>query len=54
MVKPEKARGVEDIIIRMAQTGQIRAKLEENQLIELLGQLNQHESEVKPSKVVVR
>ena len=50
MVKPEKARAIEDLIIRMAQTGQIRAKLEENQLIELLAQL---EPEAKPAKVVV-
>ncbi|KAJ3411349.1 hypothetical protein HDV05_002370 [Chytridiales sp. JEL 0842] len=41
IVKPEKARAVEDLLIRMAQTGQIRDKVKESMLIDLLGQLNE-------------
>lgn len=36
IVKPSKARAVEELLLRMAQTGQIREKVGESQLIELL------------------
>ena len=52
MVKVEKARAVEDLLIRMAQTGQVREKVTETQLIGLLEQLNQQQ---KPEvKITVR
>ncbi|KAF9931126.1 Programmed cell death protein 5 [Linnemannia zychae] len=41
IVKADKARAVEDLLIRMAQGGQVRAKITEKQLIELLEQVNQ-------------
>ncbi|KAG0268261.1 Programmed cell death protein 5 [Actinomortierella ambigua] len=41
IVKADKARAVEDLLIRMAQGGQVRSKITESQLIELLGQVNQ-------------
>ncbi|KAK5583209.1 hypothetical protein RB653_004800 [Dictyostelium firmibasis] len=41
IVKPEKSRQVEDLIIRAAQTGQLREKVDENKLISLLEQLNE-------------
>ena len=47
MVKPEKARAVEDLIIKMMQTGQLRAKIEEAQLIQLLENINQQSTETK-------
>ncbi|KAG0275369.1 hypothetical protein BGZ95_008859 [Linnemannia exigua] len=48
MVKADKARAVEDLLIRMAQGGQVRAKITEKQLIELLEQVNQQtKSETK-------
>ncbi|XP_074269703.1 uncharacterized protein LOC141592780 [Silene latifolia] len=40
LVKPEKARGVEDVIIRAAQSGQIAEKVTEEKLITLLEQIN--------------
>ncbi|KAK9696920.1 hypothetical protein RND81_08G005000 [Saponaria officinalis] len=40
LVKPEKARGVEDVVIRAAQTGQIAEKVSEERLISLLEQIN--------------
>lgn len=39
--KPEKAQMVESMIIRMAQSGQIPGKLDDEQLVQLLESLNQ-------------
>ncbi|KAF9425733.1 hypothetical protein BGZ76_003093 [Entomortierella beljakovae] len=48
MVKADKARAVEDLLLRMAQGGQVRSKITEQQLIELLEQVNQQsKSETK-------
>ncbi|KAJ2449107.1 hypothetical protein EV183_005077 [Coemansia sp. RSA 2336] len=44
MVKPEKARKVEDAILRMAQMGQIRSKITEEQLKGILDQFNETQS----------
>ncbi|KAI8374514.1 PDCD5-related protein [Radiomyces spectabilis] len=43
MVKADKARAVEDLLIRMAQSNQLRSKVTEQMLIDLLGQLNQQD-----------
>ncbi|ODV92398.1 hypothetical protein CANCADRAFT_30564, partial [Tortispora caseinolytica NRRL Y-17796] len=40
MVKGDRARAVEDMIIRMAQAGQITRKVEENELVQLLDRLS--------------
>ncbi|PON74045.1 PDCD5-related protein [Trema orientale] len=40
LVKPEKARGVEDVLLRAAQMGQIVEKVSEEKLISLLEQIN--------------
>ncbi|MCD9559042.1 hypothetical protein HAX54_016768 [Datura stramonium] len=40
LVKPDKARGVEDVILRAAQYGQITEKVSEQKLIELLVKYN--------------
>lgn len=53
MVKAEKARAVEDLLIRMAQTNQLRNKVTESQLIDLLGQLNEKESSATSTRIVV-
>ncbi|CAG8568756.1 PDCD5-related protein [Gigaspora rosea] len=50
IVKAEKARTVEDLLIRMAQSGQLRGKVSESQLIDLLQQINQQQ---KPEKKIV-
>ncbi|XP_047947915.1 DNA-binding protein DDB_G0278111 isoform X1 [Salvia hispanica] len=52
LVKPEKARGVEDVILRAAQTGQIVEKVSEERLISLLEQINNQTS--KETKVTIR
>ncbi|XP_020870729.1 DNA-binding protein DDB_G0278111 isoform X1 [Arabidopsis lyrata subsp. lyrata] len=49
LVKPEKARGVEDVILRAAQMGQIVEKVSEERLITLLEQINSQTS--KQTKV---
>ncbi|CAN6872338.1 unnamed protein product [Brassica oleracea] len=52
LVKPDKARGVEDVILRAAQMGQIVEKVSEERLITLLEQINSQTS--KQTKVTVR
>ncbi|KAI8911289.1 hypothetical protein PhCBS80983_g01258 [Powellomyces hirtus] len=50
IVKGDKARAVEDLLIRMAQSGQIRSKVNETTLIGLLEQIN--EANQKETKIV--
>uniref|UniRef100_A0A7N0ZRN5 Uncharacterized protein n=1 Tax=Kalanchoe fedtschenkoi TaxID=63787 RepID=A0A7N0ZRN5_KALFE len=52
LVKPEKARGVEDVILRAAQMGQIVEKVSEEKLISLLEQINTQTS--KQTKVTIQ
>jgi hypothetical protein len=51
MVKADKARGVEDMLLRMAQTGQLPGKVSESQLIDLLEQINKQAQQ--ETKIVV-
>lgn len=39
LVRPERARGVEDLLARMAQGGQLRGRVSEDQLIGVLDQV---------------
>ncbi|KAJ8549375.1 hypothetical protein K7X08_033082 [Anisodus acutangulus] len=52
LVKPDKARGVEDVILRAAQYGQIAEKVSEEKLIELLEQINTQTT--KRTKVTIQ
>ncbi|KAI5670790.1 hypothetical protein M9H77_11154 [Catharanthus roseus] len=52
LVKPEKARGVEDVILRAAQMGQIIEKVTEEKLISLLEQINTQTA--KQTKVTIQ
>ncbi|KAF5738301.1 Programmed cell death protein 5 [Tripterygium wilfordii] len=52
LVKPEKARGVEDVIFRAAQMGQIVEKVSEERLISLLEQINSQTA--KQTKVTIQ
>ncbi|KAJ1924093.1 hypothetical protein IWQ60_005446 [Tieghemiomyces parasiticus] len=54
IVKADKARGVEDMLIRMAQAGQLRGKLTEKQLIGLLEQVNEQHKKSEPKIVYNR
>lgn len=40
LVSPERSRQIEGILVRMAQSGQLRGKVSEEQLIELLEQVS--------------
>lgn len=51
IVKPEKARAVEDYLINMARMGKMTTKIDENQLIELLEQVT--EQGKKDTKITV-
>lgn len=53
IVKPEKARAIEDMVIQMAQRGQLAAKINEDRLIELLNQVGENEDKQR-TKVTVR
>ena len=53
IVKEDKARGVEEMLIRMAQTGQIRGKVSESALIDILGQVNESVASSASSKIKV-
>lgn len=44
LVKPEKAKGVENIVLQMAQRGQLNEKVSESRLISLLEQVNEQSS----------
>ncbi|OWM73044.1 hypothetical protein CDL15_Pgr001158 [Punica granatum] len=52
LVKPEKARSVEDVILRAAQMGQIVEKVTEERLISLLEQINTQTT--KQTKVTIQ
>ncbi|GLT52581.1 hypothetical protein SLA2020_259130 [Shorea laevis] len=52
LVKPEKARGVEDVILRSAQMGQVVEKVSEERLISLLEQINTQTT--KQTKVTIQ
>ncbi|XP_048132584.1 DNA-binding protein DDB_G0278111 isoform X2 [Rhodamnia argentea] len=52
LVKPEKARGVEDVVLRAAQMGQIVEKVSEERLISLLEQINTQTT--KQTKVTIQ
>ncbi|XP_038981651.1 DNA-binding protein DDB_G0278111-like isoform X1 [Phoenix dactylifera] len=52
LVKPDKARGVEDVLLRAAQMGQISEKVSEERLISLLEQINNQTS--KQTKVTIQ
>jgi programmed cell death protein 5 len=53
LVKPEKAQGVEDMIIRAAQMGTLGGVVDEQRLIALLEQIQQ-QTETKSTVTVIR
>ncbi|CAH0478872.1 unnamed protein product [Peronospora belbahrii] len=53
IVKPKKARAIEDMVIEMAQRGQLTAKIDEDKLIDLLNQVGVTE-EKQRTKVTIK
>ncbi|KZT11611.1 uncharacterized protein LAESUDRAFT_642402 [Laetiporus sulphureus 93-53] len=56
LVSPQRSQQIEAILLRMAQTGQLRGRVTEEQLIELLEQADDAQSKSAPKKgtIVVR
>ncbi|KAI8902346.1 programmed cell death protein 5 [Globomyces pollinis-pini] len=54
IVKEDKATGVEEMLIRMAKSGQIRGKVTETQLIDLLNQISEQNTVKTKIKFVRR
>ncbi|KAH9816794.1 PDCD5-related protein [Melampsora americana] len=44
LVRPQKAREIEDMLLRMAQSGQLRGQVSEDQLIGVLDQIERAEA----------
>jgi programmed cell death protein 5 len=51
-VKPEKGRAIEDLLIKMAQGGQINGKVDEKTLIGFLNQINDNQQVESKIKVI--
>lgn len=54
LVKPEKARGVENMLIAAAQRGQITEKVSEERLVGMLTQVQEREASSKPKITIQR
>ncbi|KAJ1023197.1 hypothetical protein NDA16_003350 [Ustilago loliicola] len=54
LVKPQKARQITDLLIRMAQSGQIRGRITQDQLIGLLDQVDQANAGDSAGKITSR
>ncbi|KAI0059107.1 DNA-binding TFAR19-related protein [Artomyces pyxidatus] len=50
LVSPSRSRQIESILLRMAQTGQLRGKVSESQLIDLLEQAEDADSKTSAKK----
>ncbi|KAG0705281.1 PDCD5-related protein [Suillus ampliporus] len=53
LVSPERSRQIETIIMRMAQTGQLRERVTEKQLIDLLDQMEDARSKSTTKTTIV-
>jgi programmed cell death protein 5 len=52
IVKPDRARSVEDLIIRMAQSGQVRQRITEPELVGLLEEIAGQEGARQQTKII--
>jgi programmed cell death protein 5 len=52
IVKPDRARAVEDLLIRLARSGQIRQRVTEKELVQFLDSTSAND-EQKKDKIVV-
>ncbi|KIJ63262.1 hypothetical protein HYDPIDRAFT_113228 [Hydnomerulius pinastri MD-312] len=53
LVSPERSRQIEAILLRMAQSGQLRGKVSEAQLIDLLEQMEEAQSKTSTKKTTI-
>lgn len=52
LVRPERARAVEQYVVRLAQSGQVRRKLTEGDIVEILDGLARDEQKRNETKIV--
>lgn len=53
LVSPERSQQIEAVLLRMAQTGQLRGKVTESQLIDLLEQMEDAQSKTNTKKTTI-
>ena len=53
VVKPDKARGVEELLLRMARGGQLQGRVNEAQMVQFLEQISDQEKKTE-TKITVR
>ena len=53
VVKPDKARGVEELLLRMARGGQLQGRVTEAQMVQFLEQISDLEKKSE-TKITVR
>jgi len=53
LVSPERSKQIETILLRMAQSGQLRNRVSEEQLIDLLNQMEQAEGKTTVQKSTI-
>ncbi|CCH43083.1 hypothetical protein BN7_2630 [Wickerhamomyces ciferrii] len=53
LVRPDRAKAVEQYIIRLAQSGQIRRKLDEESIVEILNGIARDQNKQNETKIVV-
>ncbi|KAF8797919.1 hypothetical protein BYT27DRAFT_7203606 [Phlegmacium glaucopus] len=53
LVSPERSKQIETILLRMAQSGQLRNRVSEEQLIDLLNQMEQAEGKTTIQKSTI-
>lgn len=54
LVKPDKARRVEDMLINTARAGRLGGKVSEDQLIDLLGKISTEQASAKTKVTIQR
>ncbi|KAH7927076.1 hypothetical protein BV22DRAFT_306117 [Leucogyrophana mollusca] len=53
LVSPERSKQIEAIIVRMAQSGQLRGRVSEQQLIDLLEQMEEAQSKTTAKRTTI-
>jgi len=53
LVSPDRSKQIETILLRMAQSGQLKSRVTEEQLIDLLNQMEQAEGKTRVQKPTI-
>ncbi|KCV67738.1 hypothetical protein H696_05847 [Fonticula alba] len=51
VVRPDKARGVEDLLVKMAQSGRLGGRVSEQQLVGMLEQISEQTGSTRETKI---